>query len=44
MDNWDKNRKRLVEEIEEVRKMVKETSKAFKDLDDALAKVGKGRK
>ncbi|MET9906474.1 hypothetical protein ABZZ74_06575 [Streptomyces sp. NPDC006476] len=44
VDNWDKNRKRLVEEIEEVGKMVKTTSDAFKDLDYDLANATKGKK
>jgi len=44
VDNWDKNRKRLVKEIEEVGKMVTETSKAFENLDDELSKVGKDKK
>ncbi|MFE9763207.1 hypothetical protein ACFYPC_01525 [Streptomyces sp. NPDC005808] len=44
VDNWDKNRKRLVKEIEEVGAMVKTTSDAFKGLDDDLANVNKGKK
>ncbi|MEH0416875.1 hypothetical protein [Streptomyces sp. B21-083] len=44
VDNWDKNRGRLVEEIEEVGKQVKTTSDAFKGLDDQLAKANKGKK
>ncbi|MFJ1972413.1 hypothetical protein ACIO93_27450 [Streptomyces sp. NPDC087903] len=44
VDNWDKNRKRLVREIEEVGKMVRTTSDAFKGLDDDLANATKGRK
>ncbi|MFJ8086337.1 hypothetical protein ACIQ6Y_37985 [Streptomyces sp. NPDC096205] len=44
VDNWDKNRKRLVKEIEEVGNMVKTTSDAFKGLDDDLANATKGRK
>ncbi|MFJ3231521.1 hypothetical protein [Streptomyces sp. NPDC086787] len=44
VDNWDNNRKRLVKELEEVGKMVKTTSDAFKGLDDQLAKAGKGEK
>lgn len=43
VDNWDKNRKRLVEEVGEVGKMVEETSNAFKDLDGKLSEVGKGK-
>ncbi|MFI9616974.1 hypothetical protein ACIHCM_35800 [Streptomyces sp. NPDC052023] len=44
VDNWDKNRKRLVEEIEAVGKMVKTTSDAFKGLDEKLATANKGKK
>ena len=44
VDNWDKNRKRLVKEIEEVGDMVKTTSDAFKGLDDDLANATKGKK
>jgi uncharacterized protein YukE len=44
VDNWDKNRKRLVKEIEEVGAMVTTTSDAFKGLDDDLANVNKGKK
>jgi|UniRef100_A0AAU3I4T9 uncharacterized protein YukE len=44
VDNWDKNRKRLVKEIEEVGKMVRTTSDAFKGLDDQLANAGKAKK
>ena len=44
VDNWDKNRKRLVKEIEEVGQMVKTTSDAFKGLDDDLANATKGKK
>lgn len=44
VDNWDKNRKRLVKEIEGVGKMVKTTSDAFKGLDDDLANGTKGKK
>jgi hypothetical protein len=44
VDNWDHNRKRLVKEIEEVGKMVKTTSEAFKGLDDDLANATKGKK
>jgi uncharacterized protein YukE len=44
VDNWDKNRKRLVKEIEEVGKMVKTTSDAFKELDDQLANATAGKK
>ncbi|MFJ6069870.1 hypothetical protein ACIQFU_03340 [Streptomyces sp. NPDC093065] len=41
IDNWDDNRKRLVESLEEVGKMVEGTRDAFKGLDDELAKSGK---
>ncbi|MGW2297341.1 WXG100 family type VII secretion target [Streptomyces violaceorubidus] len=41
IDNWDDNRKRLVESLEEVGKMVEGTRDAFKSLDDELAKSGK---
>jgi hypothetical protein len=44
VDNWDKNRKRLVKEIEEVGNMVKTTSDAFKGLDDDLTNATKGKK
>jgi archaellum component FlaC len=44
VDNWDNNRKRLVKEIEEVGKMVKTTSDAFKGLDDKLANTANGKK
>ncbi|MBW5422632.1 hypothetical protein GKQ77_13845 [Streptomyces sp. BG9H] len=41
VDNWDKNRKRLVESLGEIGKMVEGTRDAFKKLDDQLAKPGK---
>ncbi|MFB7090890.1 hypothetical protein [Streptomyces sp. NPDC056296] len=41
IDNWDDNRKRLVESLESVGKMVAGTRDAFKGLDDDLSKVGK---
>jgi uncharacterized protein YukE len=41
VDNWDKNRKRLLESLETVGKMVEETRDAFKGLDDDLAKANK---
>lgn len=44
VDNWDKNRKRLIEEIEEVGKMVETTRDAFQKLDDDLAKATEGKK
>ncbi|MFI7017426.1 hypothetical protein [Streptomyces sp. NPDC050164] len=44
VDNWDKNRKRLIKEIEEVGEMVETTRDAFKGLDDDLANATKGKK
>lgn len=44
VDNWDKNRNRLVKQIEEVGGMVRETRDAFKGLDDDLAKANKRKK
>ncbi|BDE41152.1 hypothetical protein SLITK23_43970 [Streptomyces lividans] len=41
IDNWDDNRKRLVESLEKVGKMVEGTRDAFKSLDEELAKPGK---
>lgn len=41
IDNWDKNRKRLIESLEKVGKMVEGTRDAFKSLDDELAKSEK---
>ncbi len=41
IENWDDNRKRLLEDLENVGKMVKGTRNAFKSLDDELAKTGK---
>ncbi|MFJ6569854.1 hypothetical protein ACIQNU_20775 [Streptomyces sp. NPDC091292] len=43
VDNWDKNRKRLVKEIEEVGAMVRTTSHAFKGLDRQLADAIQGK-
>ncbi|MFF9103372.1 hypothetical protein ACF1AU_22625 [Streptomyces rubrogriseus] len=43
IDNWDDNRKRLVESLEKVGKMVEGTRDAFKSLDEELAKSGKGK-
>ncbi|MFJ4832890.1 hypothetical protein ACIP79_23745 [Streptomyces sp. NPDC088747] len=40
IDNWDDNRKRLLESLESVGKMVEGTRDAFKKLDDDLAKAG----
>ncbi|MFF0204136.1 hypothetical protein [Streptomyces sp. NPDC005017] len=40
-DNWDKNRKRLLESLETVGKMVEGTREAFKGLDDDLAQANK---
>ncbi|KAB1144182.1 hypothetical protein F7R91_22770 [Streptomyces luteolifulvus] len=44
IDNWDDNRKRLLESLEEVGKQVEGTRDAFKGLDDELAKTGKKKK
>ncbi|MDX3457290.1 hypothetical protein PV396_35940 [Streptomyces sp. ME02-8801-2C] len=44
IDNWDDNRKRLLESLESVGKMVEGTRDSFKSLDDELAKAGKGKK
>ncbi|XKK58873.1 hypothetical protein HFP71_22150 [Streptomyces sp. ARC32] len=44
IDNWDKNRKRLVESLEKVGEMVEGTRDAFKSLDDELAKSGKKKR
>ncbi|WPP31330.1 hypothetical protein [Streptomyces sp. CL7] len=41
IENWDDNRKRLLEDLENVGKMVEGTRNAFKSLDDELAKTGK---
>ncbi|MFD3313094.1 hypothetical protein [Streptomyces sp. NPDC058694] len=41
IDNWDDNRKRLLESLETVGKLVEGTRDAFANLDDELAKVGK---
>lgn len=41
IDNWDDNRKRLLESLETVGKMVEGTRDAFKGLDDDLTKAGK---
>ncbi|MFF5159865.1 hypothetical protein ACFY3N_27195 [Streptomyces sp. NPDC000348] len=41
IDNWDDNRKSLLEDLENVGKMVDGTRDAFKGLDDELAKAGK---
>jgi hypothetical protein len=41
IDNWDDNRKKLLESLEQVGTMVEGTRDAFKGLDDDLAKVGK---
>ncbi|MDQ0715407.1 hypothetical protein QFZ55_004859 [Streptomyces luteogriseus] len=41
IDNWDDNRKRLLESLEAVGKMVEGTRDAFKGLDDDLAKASK---
>ncbi|WP_189151168.1 hypothetical protein [Streptomyces lacrimifluminis] len=44
IDNWDDNRKRLLESLESVGKMVEGTRDTFKNLDDELAKAGKKKK
>ncbi|MEV5367948.1 hypothetical protein [Streptomyces albogriseolus] len=41
IENWDDNRKRLLDDLENVGKMVEGTRNAFKGLDDELAKTGK---
>jgi uncharacterized protein YukE len=41
IDNWDDNRKRLLESLESVGKMVEGTRDAFAKVDDELAKAGK---
>lgn len=41
IDNWDDNRKRLVESLETIGKMVSGTRDAFEGLDGELSKVGK---
>ncbi|GGV76823.1 hypothetical protein [Streptomyces massasporeus] len=41
IDNWDDNRKRLLESLETVGKMVEGTRDAFAKVDDELAKAGK---
>ncbi|MEU0679250.1 hypothetical protein [Streptomyces albogriseolus] len=41
IENWDDNRKRLLEDLENVGKMVEGTRNAFKGLDDELAKTAK---
>jgi uncharacterized protein YukE len=41
IDNWDDNRKRLLESLETVGKMVEGTRDTFAKVDDELAKAGK---
>ncbi|MGW4147232.1 hypothetical protein [Streptomyces albogriseolus] len=41
IENWDDNRKRLLDDLENVGKMVEGTRNAFKGLDDELAKTRK---
>ncbi|MEU5895948.1 hypothetical protein [Streptomyces venezuelae] len=41
VDNWDKNRKRLLEDLEKVGKQVEGTRDAFQKLEDQLSKTGK---
>lgn len=43
IDNWDDNRKKLLEDLESIGKMVEGTRDAFKGLDDELAKTGKNK-
>lgn len=40
IDNWSDNRKRLLESLESVGKMVEATREAFQSLEDELAKSG----
>jgi hypothetical protein len=44
IDNWDDNRKKLLEDLDSVGKMVEGTRDAFKGVDDDLAKAGKKKK
>lgn len=44
IDNWDDNRKKLLESLESVGKMVEGTRDTFKKLDDELAKAGNKKK
>lgn len=44
IDNWDDNRKKLLEDLDSVGKMVEGTRDAFKGVDDELAKAGKKKK
>ncbi|MGW7065761.1 hypothetical protein ACWGII_22285 [Streptomyces sp. NPDC054855] len=44
IDNWDDNRKRLLESLGTVGTMVEETRNAFQKLDDELSKPGKKKK
>ncbi|CAL9469236.1 hypothetical protein C1708_14065 [Streptomyces sp. DH-12] len=44
IDNWDDNRKRLLESLENVGKMVEATRDAFQGLEDELTKAGKKKK
>lgn len=44
IDNWDKNRKRLLKDLETVGKMVEGTRDAFQNLDDELEKAGRNKK
>ncbi|MER6137803.1 hypothetical protein [Streptomyces sp. NPDC001815] len=43
IDNWDDNRKSLLDSLETVGKLVEGTRDAFKKLDDDLVKAGKGK-
>ncbi|MBT3167374.1 hypothetical protein HTV80_30400 [Streptomyces sp. Vc74B-19] len=40
VDNWDDNRKRLLESLQTVGKMVEGTRDAFRGLEKSLAKAG----
>ena len=44
IDNWDDNRKKLLEDLDSVGKMVEGTRDAFKSVDDELAKADKKKK
>ncbi|PWI17429.1 hypothetical protein DI272_27165 [Streptomyces sp. Act143] len=44
IDNWDDNRKKLLEDLDSVGKMVEGTRDAFIGLDNELAKTGKKKK
>ncbi|MFH8485416.1 hypothetical protein [Streptomyces longisporoflavus] len=44
IDNWDDNRKRLLESLDAVGAMVEGTRRAFQGLDDKLSKSGTKKK